>query len=86
MRLEGIREDGGGMVWALEALDDGTLVTGDSSGRVQVRTVTMFHINGLVDIIFPFFNEGFHIIPSSVRYLYIIPVHDACYDFRLRTS
>lgn len=37
MRLEGGKEDGGGMVWALEALHDGTLVTGDSSGRVQVN-------------------------------------------------
>lgn len=51
MRLEGVREDRGGMVWALEALDDGTLVTGDSSGRVQVGTVTINQINGLTDII-----------------------------------
>lgn len=36
MRLEsGRKEDA--LVWALEALSDGTVVSGDSYGRVQVR-------------------------------------------------
>lgn len=39
MRLEsGRKEDA--LVWALEALSDGTVVSGDSYGRVQVSNMS----------------------------------------------
>lgn len=50
MRLESGRKEEDAIVWALEALADGTVVSGDSYGRLQVSTVykcrlTMQHIS-----------------------------------------
>lgn len=43
MRLESGRKEEA-LVWALEALSDGTVVSGDSYGRVQVSPLCSFSI------------------------------------------